>query len=258
MIEKKVIVKNIEVTYKVFGENLSATQIKPMLILHGWGSSSVKWEKVAELLQGKIKIIVPDLPGFGQTPQSDSAWNLDMFVDWLAEFVQKVPELGGSFYLLGHSFGGALAAKFAIKYNQRVEKLFLISAACIRKNTFIKKILYRFSKMVKIFSFVPGYALFKKVFYKFVLRKSDYPYVFGVMQETYLRVISDDLSWHLPSLKVATIIIWGDKDDLTPIEQAHIINKRIPRSQLIILPGGVHGLQIKTPELLAEKIQENI
>src|SRR5579863_6467855 len=119
MEEKKVLVKDIEVNYKVVGGG------KPMLILHGWGSSSNKWEKVAELLaQKNIQTIIPDLPGFGLTPEPKTAWTMNNYVDWISELTNAVPELNNTFYLLGHSFGGALSAKFAIKYNQRVEKLF--------------------------------------------------------------------------------------------------------------------------------------
>ena len=263
MTEKQVTVKNLQVNYKIIGQGPPLRAGKPMLILHGRGSSSGRWERTAELLlqasaaafeEGHMQVIIPDLPGFGATPGPAAAWNMDNYVDWLHEFVEKAPELHGDFYLVGHSFGGALAAKFAIKYNQNVKMLFLVSAACIRKNTWIKKLLYRVSKIVKVFSFVPGYSLARKAFYKFILKKSDYLHITGVMQETYLRLISEDLSWRLPSLKVKTIIIWGDKDDLTPIAEAHIVHEKIPNSQLIILPGGPHGLQIKMPELLVEKI----
>ncbi len=253
MIEKKILVKNIEVNYKVFGEG------KSMLILHGWRSSSDRWQKAAELLAEKgVKVIVPDLPGFGLTPEPKMSWNLDNYVEWVRELSEKIPELNKSFYLLGHSFGGAVSVKFAIKYNQKVEKLFLVAAACIRKKTFLKKVLYGFSKFIKIFSFLPYYQLARKAFYKFIIKKSDYIHFSGIMQEIYLRIISEDLSQRLSFVKIPTIIIWGDADESTPIEQAHFINKKIEKSKLIIIPKENHALQIKVPELLTEKILDNL
>ena len=260
MKEKKVLVKNIEVNYKVFGEGPLAHSEKPMLILHGWGSSSARWEKTAGLLTQKgIQIVIPDLPGFGETPEPETAWNLDSYVDWLDEFSQKVPELAEEFYLLGHSFGGSLAVKFTVKYNQKVSKLFLISAACVRKVKLSKKIWYRISNVVKVFSFLPGYQLARKGFYKFILRKSDYPYVKeGIMKETYMKVVSEDLSFRLPFIKVLTVIIWGQKDTLTPIGDAEIINSKIQHSKLITIPNVKHSLQLEVPEILAQKIWENL
>ncbi len=253
MEEKKVFVKDTEVNYKVIGAG------KPMLILHGWPSSSEKWVALAELLaQKNIMAIIPDLPGFGKTTQPKEAWNLDRYVDWVLEFSTKVPELAHGFYLLGHSFGGALAVKYTVKYNQSVEKLFLVSAAAVRKKTFKKSLAYQISKIVKVFSFLPYYELFRKAAYKFIIRKSDYIYQQGVMRESYLKVISDDLSFYVSSLKVPTVIIWGDKDASTSIEEANFIKQKISRSTLITIPGGGHSLEIQFPELLAQKILENI
>jgi len=252
MIEKEVIVKNLKVNYKMFGLG------KPLLILHGWPSSSDRWQKVAEILASKYLIIIPDLPGFGKSEIPKTAWSLNDYVEWLLEFSEKVPELNKIFYLLGHSFGGALASKFAIKYNQRIEKLFLVSAACVRTNTGIKKVFYRISKIIKIFSFLPFYTQFRKVIYKFIIKRSDYLNQEGVMKETYLKVILDDLSYKMGFIRVPTVIIWGNKDILTPIDQANLIHSKIPHSKLVIIPEADHSLNIKMSEVLAKKVLDNI
>lgn len=254
MEEKKILIKDVETNYKVFGQG------HPMVILHGWGSKSDRWQKVAELLAEKnIQVFIPDLPGFGLTPEPKTAWDLNNYVEWVKEFSEKIPELNNGFYLLGHSFGGSLAVKFSIKYNQRVEKLFLVSAACLRKATLSKKIWYRISKIAKVFSFLPYYHLARKAFYKFIIRKSDYPYIKeGVMKETYIKTLSDDLSFRLSFVKVPTVIIWGDKDDYTPLDQSAFIHRKIQHSKLIVLPNVKHALQIEAPEILTEKILENL
>lgn len=252
MQEKEIIIKNLKTNYKIFGSG------EHFLILHGWQSNSDRWQKVGELLSSKFTLVIPDLPGFGKSQEPLTAWSLDDYVEWLLAFSEKIPDLHNGFYLLGHSFGGALASKFAIKYNQKVEKLFLVSAACIRKNTAVKKLFYRISKIVKVFSFLPYYEQFRKAMYKFVVKKSDYPNLSGVMKDTYLRIISEDLSFKLPFLKVSTCIIWGDKDNLTPLSYAHVINKKIKDSKLIVIPGADHSLHRNVPEILAQKVLENI
>ncbi|MBX4201023.1 alpha/beta hydrolase [Candidatus Parcubacteria bacterium] len=259
MIEKSVSIKNLNVNYKVFGEDLKEKTYKPMLILHGWPSSSDKWITVGELLERQnIKAIVVDLPGFGKSQEPSEAWNTDIYIEWVREFCDNVEDLKRDFYLAGHSFGGSLAAKFAVKYNQRLKGLFLISAACVRESTAGKKFYYRIAKMVKIFSFLPYYDLFRRAIYKFVIRKSDYPHVKGIMRETYLKVVSEDLSFRLVFIKIPTVIIWGDKDTSTPLSDAEFIKSKISDSKLIVLPGLKHSLQIEAPELLAQKIIENI
>ncbi len=252
MIESKVLVKNLEVNYAVFGQG------KPFLILHGWGSKYDRWRSVGELLAEKgFKIFIPDLPGFGKSQALTNPWSLDDYVEWIFEFSNSVPELKNSFYLLGNSFGGAVAAKFSIKYNQKIEKLFLVAAACVRKKTFKNKFFEKISKVVKVFSFLPFYDFAKKFFYKFFIGSYDYLKSDEVMKKTFLKVVSEDLSEKLAFVRVPTIIIWGDKDESTPLYQAKIIHKKIQDSKLVVISDGDHYLQHKIPEILTQKILEN-
>jgi len=102
----------------------------------------------------------------------------------------------------------------------------------------------------------------RKAIYKFIIRKSDYVYVEGIMKATYLNVVAEDLSFHLPFIKVPTIIIWGDKDEFTPVQEGYFIEKQIRKSKIIVIPGAGHDLNRKQDErgtpILAEKILENI
>jgi len=256
MEEQKICIKNIDTVVKVFGEFKKGQDRKTILILHGWNSNSDRWIEVAEPIAEKgYEILVPDLPGFGKSSPLESPWSTNQYIEWIDALIV---ELGlKNFYLMGHSFGGALASKLAIKHAQDVEKLFLVSAACVRKKTGKKKGFAAISKIVKLFSFVPGYKLFRKAVYKFIIRRSDYTYVDGVLKQTYLNVIAEDLSFHLPFIKVPTVIIWGQKDVSTPIEDAHFINKQIRDSKLIIIPEAGHDLNRKQPEILSQKVLEN-
>lgn len=247
----EIIVNGIKTNYQVFGEG------KPFLILHGWGSSSNKWIKEAEIISEKgFKVIIPDLPGFGESAQLERPWTVNDYVKWFEEFT-KLLEIQ-DFYLLGYSFGGALASKIAVKYPQRVQKLFLVAAAVIRKKTPQKNFLAKISKLIKLFYFLPFYAFFRKAIYKFIIRKSDYVYTEGIMKQTYLNVVADDISFHLSFIRVPTVIIWGDKDQSVPIDDARAINEKIKNSKLVIIPGADHLIHKQIPEVLAEKVLENI
>jgi pimeloyl-ACP methyl ester carboxylesterase len=257
MEEQNISIKGINTVVKVFGETKSKQPIKTILILHGWNSNSDRWQEVAQPISEKgFKVLVPDLPGFGKSNPLESAWNTNQYIDWLENFLIEFDLK--NFYVLGHSFGGALASKLAVKHAQEVDKLFLVSAACVRKKTTQKSISAKISKFIKLFSFLPFYPFFRKAVYKFIIRKSDYTYVEGTLKQTYLNVVAEDLSFHLPFIKVPTIIIWGQKDASTPIEDAHFINKQIKNSKLIIIPEAGHDLNRKQPQILADKVLENI
>jgi len=223
------------------------------LILHGWGSRAEKWRAVGELLTKKgYRVIIPDLPGFGKSDEPATPWNLDSYCDFIEEFVKALALT--NFFLLGHSFGGALAVKCSLKFSGKIDKLFLVGAACFRSKDIRKRLFYIIAKVLKIFSFFPGYQFFRKGFYKFIIRQSDYPYTDGVMKDIYLKIIKEDLSDTLSLVKVPTMIIWGEKDDVVPLKNAYLINRKIKNSQLVIIPKGDHYLEQKLPEKLSEII----
>jgi len=253
----EITIDGLKANYQVFGEGLPAQAGKPFLILHGWGSNSDRWVPIAEQIsKGGFKVIVPDLPGFGKSDALSAPWNTNKYIGWLEKFVAELDIK--DYYLLGHSLGGALASKMAVKHVQDIKKVFLVSAACVRKKTTTKSFSAKISKVIKLFQFIPYYDLFRKAVYKFIIRRSDYIYVDGVMKATYLNVIGEDLSFHLPFIKIPTVIIWGEKDESTPLEDGHFIEKQIKNSKLIVIPGAGHDLNRKQPEAVAESVLNNI
>lgn len=249
------IVNGVKTNYQVFGEK--GAKGYPLLILHGWGSKIERWAPIAEkLAESGVKVIVPDIPGFGDLEKLSNPWKMNDYLKWLEEFRTETGL--NDFYLAGHSFGGALAVKMAIKYPQNVQKLFLISAASVRKKTNKKSFIKSLAKIASKFSFLPMYGFIRKAFYKFIIRRSDYPYVEGTMKETFKNVINEDLAQFTGFIKMPTIIIWGDKDKSTPVEDAYFMNEKIKDTKLLIIKGAGHALNKECPETLVEKILSNI
>lgn len=257
----KAIIKGLDINCKVIGGGRTSLPALPdrqagvrqVLILHGWGSNSEKWQGVGELLAEKgAKVIIPDLPGFGQSQEPSRAWNLDDYCGFVEEFVKYLNL--EKFFLLGHSFGGETAVKYSLRFPEKIEKLFLIDASCIRTRDFRKKLLYIVSKIFKIFSFIP---FLRKAFYRFIVGKSDYLSTEGVMRDTYLKVIGEDLSAILSQVQVPTVIIWGEKDDITPLKDGYLIKEKIQNSRLEVIPRVKHNPHLESPEKLASLILES-
>ncbi len=78
------------------------------------------------------------------------------------------------------------------------------------------------------------------------------------MKQTYLNVVRDDLSQFTGFIKVPTVLIWGEKDTSTPIEDANFMNQKIKNSKLVIIEGHGHALNRECPEILSQKILENL
>ncbi len=230
----------------------------PILILHGWGSKARNWAKVKELLESQgQKVFIPDLPGFGDNPPPEAPWSIDDYADWVKDFCEK--ENLSQFFLLGHSFGGAVAVKFILKNPGRVKKLFLVANSGIRKKTFKKEFLRKISNFWNKLSFLPFYPFFRKVFYKVMVGESDYISIGqGIMRDILLNVLNEDISNYFRQISVPTVIIWGTRDVVRPIKDAYFINREIKNSILITIPKGDHDLERKMPSILAQKVLANL
>jgi pimeloyl-ACP methyl ester carboxylesterase len=233
--------------------------MNPILILHGWGwpISSPQWARVRKLLAAAgYTVFLPDLPGFGQTPSPKEPWTIDNYVEWVKSFCEK--NNLSQVFLLGHSFGGSVATKFSIRYPERVRKLILVDSAAIRRKRLKKEIQKMVAHFLNRFSFLPFYGFVRKAAYRILFRHSDYLLTEGVMKETYLKVLGEDMSDIFSNISVPTLLIWGGKDGITPLEHAYFMKEKIPGARLEIIPNVKHNPHREAPETLAEKIKEYI
>lgn len=233
---------------------------KTILILHGWGSRSDSWSNVKEILQNQgYNVIVPDLPGFGKSAPLSQIWSVDNYVEWVDNFIKKRNYNNQKIFLLGHSFGGRIAIKFAAKYPEKTQKLILCSAAGITPRPKIKIAIFNLlSKIGNLMFSLPFLKIFQRPARKFIYflsKDRDYYYLQNeTMRQTFKRVISEDLTNYLFQIKVPTLIIWGERDKLTPIADAYKMHQQIKNSVLKIIPQGKHSLYLQHPEELANII----
>ena len=229
---------------------------KTILILHGWNSSRKSWAQVESLLsKDGCKVVIPDMPGFGETPPPPRPWTSDDYLNWVLEFTKNL-KLKTPLVLVGHSFGGGLAMKLAIANPELVEKLILVASARIKhKQTLYKKLVGILAKTGKVFSRI---TIIKKLFYKFVVRETDYLRTSGVMRDTFRNIINEDLTSQIGKIEKPTFIVWGSRDKATPVSDAYVINQKIKGSRLEIIKGCGHALNLECPEKLASKISEFI
>lgn len=231
---------------------------KKLLILHGWGSNSGRWQKVKEILEkNKIEVLVPDLPGFGKELPPKKVWGIENYERWVIDFIGE--KGWQSFNLLGHSFGGGIAIKIAADFPERIEKLILCGCAAIRDERKPKKVLFSYFLVnggKKFFS-LPGvrklYPFVRKIFY-YLYGSKDYYRAKGVMKEIFKKIITEDLKVNLEKIKSPTLILWGARDDMVPLSHTRILKEKIRNSRLVIFPGRGHALNLQIPEKLAKEI----
>ncbi len=97
-----------------------------LVAIHGNMSSSKHLDVIYENLPTNIRIIAPDLRGFGQSSYNTSINSLEEYANDIIELIEK---LGlKEFHLLGWSTGGGVAMELAAKLKDRVKKLVLIAS----------------------------------------------------------------------------------------------------------------------------------
>lgn len=220
-----------------------------LIILHGWGSASRRWENVRAALEREgVQVVVPDLPGFGSAPPPDTAWGIEGYVQWVDKFCAPY----GTFSLLGHSFGGRIASLYAARHPEKISLLFL-SGTPIRPVKRAPWVRWG-AALGKKFSFLPGFSLVRRFLYSRVLGVTDYLRVEGVMKEIFRNIIATDISGALSRMRVPTVLLWGTRDRVTPFSVAQEMEEAIERAELVPLEGKGHAPHLEDPESFAREI----
>lgn len=99
----------------------------PIILLHGWPQTSRAWRHVSKLLSARHDVIVPDLPGFGDTSKPESGFDKKNISRRLRDFAHA---LGLSrVALAGHDLGGHVAYAYAAQWPDEVSHLVFIESS---------------------------------------------------------------------------------------------------------------------------------
>ena len=117
----------------VYAYNDDAPRNAPTVVmLHGFTGSKENWFAVARRLRERYRVVVPDLPGWGESNRIDDAnYGFLAQSERVARFLQAVSP-DEPVVLLGHSMGGGIAALTAARHPERVARVALIDAAGVR------------------------------------------------------------------------------------------------------------------------------
>lgn len=102
-----------------------------IVILHGWGHDKTMWGSIVKKL-GRNAIAL-DLPGFGAEPLHDKNWGVPDYANWVNRKISKYKNV----MLIGHSFGGRIAAEIASKNPENLKGLILTGAPCLYRPNLI-------------------------------------------------------------------------------------------------------------------------
>ncbi len=224
---------------------------KNLIFLHGWGLSSEILKPFYHYLKNDFAVYFLDLPGFGDSP-IEKIMTLKDYADFVHKFISDNNIENP--IIVGHSFGGAVATKLAILHPKSVSKLILVGASAIRQPR------HRMILIKKMADFLK--PIFPLKLRKFILKllkldKTDYVQIeIPELKETFKNVISEDLKPHLSEIKLPTLVIWGEKDAVTPLGEGEIIAENIPNAKLAIIKNTGHFAFLEKPDEFIKLIKE--
>jgi pimeloyl-ACP methyl ester carboxylesterase len=222
---------------------------RPLLLLHGWGVSSDLFVPILDALQPGRRLIVPDLPGFGATAEPDAPWSVHEYAAWCVALLDRLEV--GTCDLIGHSNGGRIGIAMAATYPGRVSRMVLAGASGIRApQTFrgaARVRTYKLLRAAERSGALPA-AIRRAAGRRADQRGSaDYRAATGVMRGTLVRLVNEDLRNLLPRIHVPVLIIWGEHDTETPLEDGRLMERLIPDAGLVVFEGAGHYAYLEQP-----------
>lgn len=242
----------------------------PLILIHGYSSSVFTWKDQFDVLSRKFRVIALDLKGFGFTSKPDGDYSRRAQGELVAAFLDRLNI--GSAWLVGNSMGGETALNVAVLHPDRVLGLVLIDSAGVQVPG-RTSLAPAYLQIPVIGRLLTALALTSDKLVREGLQKSFFDdskvtddrvaYYYqplktrgGQLAATRARTQFGDfpIEDKLSSIKVPTLIIWGDHDELIPLEAGKKLNSVIRESKLVVFENCGHVPQEEMPERVAAEI----
>lgn len=261
--------------YWVYNDN---SKLPVLIMVHGLRGTHHGLDLIAKQLNG-FRIIVPDLPGFGISKPLDDTHSVENYMEWLYEFIKEL-KLSSPPVLLGHSFGSIISSHYAKKYGSTISKLILenpIGFPTLKGEkaaiTYLASIFYWLGKVLpepigskllasKVGVMAMSITMAKthdKTLRKFIHSQhlkhfSQYTNK-QVVCEAFNASTHNDVREVAGQIKIPTLLIVGEKDDVTPLSKQRELAEIFPNAKLVVIDKVGHLTHYETPEQVAEAIR---
>ena len=247
----------------------------PIVLFHGTAAWSELWWRTSDALAASgFHVIALDLPPFGFSDRPGTYTRRDQAarINDVLGALKAAPAI-----IVGHSFGAGAATELVMRYPDRARALVLVDAAlgltgvpsdppAVLQPKWLREILV---------SLTITNPLATKWLLRSLIAKKERAtpeYVEILQRPTSLRNSTADIAdWAYyflsadreatsadraayARLKLPVAIIWGDKDTITPVDQANDLQTLIPQATLTLLSGLGHIPQIEDPTLFNEAL----
>ena len=234
----------------------------PLILIHGLADNIAVWDSVIPSLAARFRVVALDQIGFGRSDKPLLNYRVSTFVDFLDGFMTEVKIERAS--LVGNSLGGWVAADFALKHPERVERLVLSDAAGFA--ALAKTMDPRALSALRLASredirYLGSLTFRDKRFYEDVdlafkerVTAGD-SYTVGQLLDATIRG-DDVLDNRLRTIKRPTLVIWGRDDKLIPLNFGERFQQEIANCRLRIIDNCGHMPQVECANEFSNAVLE--
>jgi pimeloyl-ACP methyl ester carboxylesterase len=265
ILKQSVRIHGHDVTYRMAGDG-------PLVVLiHGIAGSSTTWRAVMPALAKHHTVIAPDLLGHGESAKPRGDYSLGAYASGIRDLL-AVLDLGEA-TVIGHSLGGGIAMQFAYQFPERVQRLVLVASGGLGKEVspLLKAVtlpgaeyvvpLLLHAKIRKLGE-IPAAMVLRlgvrptdtmseiwRSYATLTERRGQQAFIHtvrSVIDVAGQRVSAHDRLYLAEALP--TMIVWGDRDRIIPVDHAYLTADAIPNARLEIIEGAGHFLPWRNPD----------
>ncbi len=261
-------------TVKVNGLNifyLESGKGNPVVLLHGWPTSSYLWRNIIPFLAKTRRVIAPDLIGYGRSDKPlDFIYSIDNQSKIFGEFLDRLGIKKTA--LAVHDFGGPIGLLWAVRNPEKLERLAILNTFLHPRLPFLMNLLFLATKIPgvgKRFATPSGVAATiklgvsnKNALTEELIETYQAPFESKDAQKALLKAFNDsklnelnEVMQKLPTLNVPVFILYGEKDIWLAPEMIRIRNE-LPQARVRAIPKCSHFLQEDQPEMVGQFLAE--
>jgi pimeloyl-ACP methyl ester carboxylesterase len=256
-----------------------AGQGPPVVLIHGVAGRAGQWDQTAQFLAEGHTVIAPDLLGHGDSAKPRGDYSLGAHASGIRDLLVGLGIERAS--IVGHSLGGGIAMQFAYQFPERCERLVLVSsgglgqevhpllrAATLPGSELVLPLLAH-PRVLAVASLIPralgqiglrtrpdlsemarGYQSLSNA----AARNAFIHTLRGVIDPTGQRINASDRLYLASNMP--TLIVWGCRDRIIPVEHARPANEAMPGSHLELFEEAGHFPHLDDPLRFARTLED--
>ena len=239
----------------------------PIILIHSTASSLKQWKFLIDALKHQYTLLVVNLFGYGHSSKWTEEDGPQSLLDQVNLFKPLIENLTEPISFIGHSFGGSVAMRAALKYRNQMKTLILLEPNPFFLFSQVKQPLAysesrKFGNLIKLHKEKDDWEGFSKIFFNFWIGNHAWQAIRKKQQQAFLKVIpniyheaeaifSEQMKIKdFLSIQEKILLISTKDTNLVSKEIVKLLSKGLPKLTEVQLPKGGHMAPVNSPELI--------